>query len=77
MLQLPFYKSAKEGGGEHSFDCFHIYHKRVPMSCMFRATRSPLKENNWADDNIQQNHQRLGVLTAQLLEPYLVTLSMV
>jgi len=47
------------------------------MSCMFRATRSPLKENNWADDNIQQNHQRLGVLTAQLLEPYLVTLSMV
>ena len=40
------YKFAKEGGGR-SFECFSIYHERVPMSCLHA-----LEANNWTNNNL-------------------------
>ena len=53
--------SAKEGGGGGGVGTLltvsAFNHERAPTSCLQRL--EALKANNWTQNNIQRNHQRL------------------
>ena len=68
------YKSTKEGGG-HSFECFAFNHESAPISCLQRL--DALGANNWTNNNLQKNHQRLSPDSTQHSEQHHITVSMV